>query len=393
MESKKNTIVFINDHQFLADVSTNKIFTTGTLDALVWSRFTDNFGELTVIGRGKPIHSQKHTHKIASAAHVNFDLLYEVNGGFDYFKYKNKIVKKLLPYILNTDYIVLRLPSYIGVIAADLCIKYNKKYFVEVVGCAYDSMRFFGNLQGKILAPFTARQNRKAIKNASAAVYVTQYFLQSRYPNPNNQINASNVVLEDFGEEVLNYHIEVLKNNQRPFNIGMIGNIALPYKGYEILFKALKNIHLDYHLYIVGGGEPRWIKQQIENYNLSEKVTLQGRINNREEIMSFLDGLDLYVQPSFTEGLPRSVIEAMARACPIVASKAGGIPELIPENYLYEVKDYARLADLVQSCLESPSRLIEMSKENFYKSKEYTHHTINNRRYDFFQKIKNKVKN
>lgn len=386
------SIIFINDHPFYIDENKN-VFTSGTLTADVWKRFTENFGKLTVIGRGVKLQNESHHHKQAHAENVLFDLFFEIKGGKDYFKYRKKIVEKLTPYIQQSEYIVLRLPSNIGVIAADICKKYNKKYFVEVVGCAYDSMWFFGNFQGKLLASITASGNRKAIRNATAAIYVTENYLQERYPNPNKQINASNVVIEDFEKHVLIKHLDYLKANNSPKKIGMIGNIALPYKGYEILFRALKNVMIDFQLQIVGGGDPKWIKQLIENFGLEDKVILKGRINDRNQIYEFLDTLDLYVQPSMTEGLPRGVIEAMARACPIIASNAGGIPELISKDFIYGVKDSKHLGRLINSSLGDISILEKMSCENFERSKEYVFDRINNRRYQFLLEIKKEIKN
>ncbi|NML56928.1 glycosyltransferase [Chryseobacterium cheonjiense] len=386
------SIVFINDHPFYVDKA-QKVFTSGTLTSDVWSRFTDNFGKLTVIGRGVKLDNESHGHKKADAENVVFDLFFEIKGGKDYFKYRKKIIEKLTPYIQQSEYIVLRLPSNIGVIAAEICKKYDKKYFVEVVGCAYDSMWFFGNLQGKLLASITAAKNRKAIRNADAAVYVTEKYLQNRYPNSNNQINASNVVIDVFDDYVLSKHIDYLQMNSEVKKIGMIGNISLPYKGYEVLFRALRDVKINFQLEIVGGGDSKWIKQLIEKFNLENKVILKGRINNREEIYDFLDNLDLYVQPSLTEGLPRSVIEAMARACPIIASKAGGIPELISEEFTYNVKESKRLSNLINLALNDINILKKMSRENFIRAKEYSFQTINNRRYQFLQKIKNDIQN
>lgn len=384
-------IVFINDHPFYVD-DKSQVYTSGTLSADVWSRFTDNFGELTVIGRGIKLEGM-HNHKKASAENVDFDLFYEIKGGLDYFKYKKNIEKKILPYIMNSDYVVLRLPSNIGIIAAALCKRYNRKYLVEVVGCAFDSLWYFGNKLGKLLAPISSIRNKKAIKGASAVVYVTENYLQHRYPNDMPQINASNVVLENYEDQVLQNHLNYLKKDNFPKKIGMIGNIALPYKGYEVLFKALKNVKSDFQLEIVGGGDATWINQLIEKLDLKNKIILRGRINDRRKINEFLDSVDLYVQPSLTEGLPRSVIEAMSRACPVIASNAGGIPELISKDYVYSLKDSDRLAILLNSILENLELLQEMSRDNFLKSKEYTFEVINQRRYNFFSHIKDQLRN
>lgn len=385
------SITFINDHPFYVDDEKN-VYTSGTLSADVWNRFTDNFGNLTVIGRGIHLDDEKHSHKLSSNKNVKFDLFFDIQGGIDYYKKRKDIITKLKPYILNSDYIVLRLPSNIGVLAADLCKKHNKKYFVEVVGCAFDSMWYFGNLQGKILAPYTAYINKKAIKKADAVVYVTKEYLQDRYPSTSPQINASNVVIEGFSDEVLKAHLNKLTLTDS-FKFGMIGNISLPYKGYEVLFKALSSINIDFTLSIVGGGDNKWINELIKKYSLENNIKLIGRINEKQKIYEFLDSLDLYLQPSLTEGLPRSVIEAMSRACPIIASNAGGIPELINNDYIYTVKDHKKLSQLILSATKNKEELKKMSIENFKNSRNYEFEIINDKRYQFFKNIRLQILN
>ncbi|MGM1429344.1 glycosyltransferase family 4 protein [Sphingobacterium lactis] len=384
--------VFINDHPFYVN-NTGGIFTSGTLDSSVWSRFTDNFGSLTVIGRGIALESDKHSHKSANAEHVSFDLFMNVNGGKDYFKYGNEIKHKLEKYIRDSDYVIIRLPSNIGVMAASLCKKLGKKYFVEVVGCAFDSLWYYGGLTSKLFAPVNYVKTKVAVRNATSAVYVTKDYLQKRYPNPNPSINASNVVIEHFGQEVLAAHLKRLDKASSIKKIGMIGNIGLAYKGYEILFQALSTINISYELSIVGGGDPKWINNLIKKYSLENKIKILGRFNERNKIYEFLDDLDLYVQPSLTEGLPRSVIEAMARACPVIASDAGGIPELISKGFVYNRKDANQLAELIRKVIVDVSLLKKMSEENFETSKKYTFEVIKDRRNNFLQSIKENIKN
>jgi len=385
--------VFIHDHSFLIDQN-QKVFTSGTLDAAVWSRFTNNFGILTVIGRGIKLENECHDYKSACADNVTFDLFYQIRGGLDYLKYKKQIIQKLTSYILNTEYIVLRLPSIFGYIAAKLCKKNNKKYLVEVVGCAFDSLWYYGNISGKLLSLISYYNNKKAINNANAAIYVTENFLQKRYPNPNCQTYASNVEIENFDNQVLENHLKFLQRNNNQLKIiGMIGNVALPYKGFCVLFSALRNVEMNYQLHIVGGGDTTWITKLINKYGLKSKIILRGRISEKNEIYNFLDSLDIYIQPSLTEGLPRSVIEAMSRACPIIASNTGGIPELILSDAIYQKKNAKKLSSLITNILCDIDKLQNLSKENFERSKKYASEAINQRRYQFLKEITNKICN
>ncbi|WFB63282.1 glycosyltransferase [Sphingobacterium sp. WM] len=386
------SIVFINDHPFFVDKN-NNVFTSGTLDSSIWSRFTDNFGDLTVIGRGISLDDNNHKHKSSSCQQVSFDLFMQIKGGIDYYKYRREIREKLTLYIQNSKYIVIRLPSSIGVMAAEICVTLGKKYFVEVVGCAFDSLWYYGGALSKLLAPINANKNKKAIKSANAVVYVTKEYLQRKYPNQNDQINASNVIIEDFPISVLQNHINFLKRSTTKKIFGMIGNVEIPYKGYEYLFKALSTIPDPFELHIVGGGKQDWINTLIVKYKLLGKVILRGRINNKDDMYNFLDGLDIYFQPSLTEGLPRGVIEAMSRGCPVIATNVGGIPELIQSNKTYNSKDYMKLGNLISDNINNINELISMSVINFNKSKEYSFEKINARRNTFFNKIKDKIKN
>jgi glycosyltransferase involved in cell wall biosynthesis len=79
----------------------------------------------------------------------------------------------------------------------------------------------------------------------------------------------------------------------------------------------------------------------------------------RDDLDSFLPFFDLLVLPSYTEGLPNVVLEAMAAGVPVVASAVGGTPEILTEaesGYLVPAGDVDLLADRIQGLLESPEK-------------------------------------
>jgi len=101
-------------------------------------------------------------------------------------------------------------------------------------------------------------------------------------------------------------------------------------KGHRYLLDGLAQLRSklsDFHLLIIGDGPERTnIEQQINTLNLSKQVTLLGR---RSDIDNIHAASDLYVLPSLKEGLPMSLLEAMASGVASVATDVGDVAKCI----------------------------------------------------------------
>ena len=115
---------------------------------------------------------------------------------------------------------------------------------------------------------------------------------------------------------------------------GTIGRLNWA-KGFDRLIYALsklKNRVPNFHLKIAGDGPYKNIlENMIDENNLRPNIKILGELDYNE-IPKFLGGLNIYVQPSVSEGSPITLKEAMASGLPILASDAGGIPEIIEHN-------------------------------------------------------------
>ena len=382
--------IFIHDHPF--HEFNGMFYSPSAFPSTLWERYLSVFSELKVVGRGRHTSSIEGL-SLSSHDRVSFSPFFNVSGGLDYYKKKKDIKKTLSSLIIESDAVIIRLPSFIGVCAVEVCRKLNRQYIVEVVGCAWDSNWNYGGFAGKLQAPLFFLQNKIAIREAFAVMYVTQNFLQKRYPSNAKIISAvSDVVIEDFEVNVLEKHQSLLKKEQnKVFQLGLVGNLEVKYKGYEVLFKALDKIKnenkFSFLLNLIGGGNPDYINELILKYGLEDSVKIIGLLSSGSEVFKALDQIDLYVQPSLTEGLPRAVIEAMSRGCPVLASSVGGMGELLDKNYLHKAGDHFSLADQIVDCFSDQDTLLEMSEKNFYKAKDYTYNTLNNRRRKFWQDV------
>lgn len=308
----------------------------------------------------------------------NFKSLFKLN---EYIKAR-KIVKK---YVKENEYIICRLPSNLGNMGAKYAKKYKRKYIVEVVGCPWDSLRNH-SIIGKFIAPIEYLKQKFYVKSADNVLYVTEKFLQDRYKNNKNKQACSDVKIT-IDDDVFQKRIEKINLMNSQISIGTIGNRDMKYKGFDTVIKAIAKLNKDkiiYKYYILGSGNEKWIKSVIRKYKVSEYVILQEFIPH-EEIPNWLDNIDIYIQPSKTEGMPRALIEAMSRACPCIGSNAGGIPELLDKNLVFRKSDYKHLKKIL-----SGFTLKEMKNQaeiNVNIAKKFERGKLDRMRSDFFKGI------
>ncbi|MCH7401713.1 glycosyltransferase [Belliella kenyensis] len=391
--------LFVHDHNFF-NVN-NEYYSSGGLPSHAWERYMENVDLLFVVSRGSKRNEVVDGLVKSSYNNVKFDLLYQVKGGLDYYKFHNEIKDKLRSHIYEVDFVIIRVPSIIGFYAYKICKELNKPFVTEVVACAWDSTWNYGKLSVRLQAPLRYFQMKQIVRNSFATIYVTKCFLQKRYPtNAKIVESASNVQIpipdSNLLKDRLNY--SRIKSLENVFKIGMIGNLAVKSKGFDVALESLrklKNINkcLKFHFYLVGGGDQRYIKRLITLKGLENDCIIVGRLQSGSEIFEFLKDLDLYIHPSKQEGLPRSVIEAMSVGCPVLASNVAGIPELINSEFLHKPGNYEKLFQDLIRVLSNKELRVSMSSFNFERSKEYSKDILDKKKIEFFEKVVNRLKN
>lgn len=182
-----------------------------------------------------------------------------------------------------------------------------------------------------------------------------------------------------------------LKLPKNAFIVTAIGRLVEG-KGFQDLIAAFSHLahqYSDVHLLIIGGNISKdispfeqEIKALIEKNNLTDKITLTGMINNVEE---FLGCSDVYVLPSYREGLSRSMLEAMSCEVPIIVTKIRGCREVIIENNngcMYEPRNIKQLSDLLQWSYNHPIEIKEYANnaqiliKDIYNEKKYTNRQV-----------------
>ena len=384
-------LAYINDHRYLRH--RGKIYSTGSMTNEVWERFIPAFEEIVVFSSVSEA-SEEDIDSLNEVTHdkVSFIDVGYISGVKEFFINYFFLNKTLIAEIKRCDAAVARVPGNISFNATRICEKYNIPLGLEVVGCPFDAYWNYGRVSGKLLAPIAYFSMRACVKRANHLVYVSKVFLQSRYPAAGKEINASNVNIKSI--------IDSAKVNislgQSVFRIGLMGSMNVGYKGHVELMKALASIKdalPPFRVEFVGPGSGEWCKKIAKDLGLVDEVGVLGKLRSGEPVIEWLDSLDLYVHPSRQEGLPRSVIEAMSRGRPVLASSIAGTPELISPNYLHKPGDWRSLAKQLLDVVSSVDKRREMSRANLEVSKCYQANVLSAKRRDFWLDFKSSIDN
>lgn len=155
------------------------------------------------------------------------------------------------------------------------------------------------------------------------------------------------------------------------FNVVCVGRLVSA-KGQHILLEALavlKSRDRTPHLTLVGDGPDRAsLEAHTQRLGLGELVQFTGAVN-QDAILKFYGQADAFVLPSFAEGLPVVLMEAMAMGIPCVTTQITGVPELIRDGehgLLVAASDVGGLADAIEQLMDDPAlcrRLADAGRE------------------------------
>lgn len=390
---KFNNALFIHSHRFQYGRD-GKVYSKGQFPyEVIKNRYLPYCTEIVMAARGEQLDASKNL-SLSSGPNVRHSKLPNLST----IKYRRKRIKELdhqlYHLIEKADILIARMPSTYAIHAIQIAKKLGKPYVTEVVGDVLNSLWTHGSIYGKILAPFSYLKSRRMIRNAPYLIYVTKEHLQKRYPHNENalSIHASNVELPTTKKKVLEKRIDKIKNldKRKEVKIGLIGNYSSKYKGIDTAIKSLKNIiekGFNCKLYVLGSGENQWLLDLSKRLGIKDRVIFVGILPGGEEVLKWLDTLDIYIQPSLTEGLPRALIEAMSRGLPCVGSSVGGIPELLDSQFIHKPKSDSELSQKLEKLLLNKNKMLEQAKINFNSSKEYTSEVLDARRKHFWSKV------
>lgn len=280
----------------------------------------------------------------------------------------------------------LRAPCFLANVVYDL-LPTGRPFGVEVIGDPYDvfSSSAFPRGVRYFYRSWFARRLHQQCSSASAVAYVTEERLQTRYPPRSDAFVAclSDVYLP---EEAMSGGFRQLSTVPAPITVVTVGSLDQLYKGVDVLIDAVAECcrrSFDVRLAVVGDGRHRAeLQQRALRLGIASRVRFLGQLPAGRPVRDVFDSADLFVLASLTEGLPKAMLEAMARGLPCIGSSVGGIPELLSADDLVPPADHIALAEKIMA-VARPDRLTEMSKRNRKTADAYGARVLEARRREF----------
>jgi glycosyltransferase involved in cell wall biosynthesis len=357
----------------------------------LWARYLEVFDEVRLLVRARPHAELSEGWTRASGPGVKAVPLPDSVGPWGFAKDYARIAGTIRQALAEAEAVLLRVPCHIGG-EVWRWLPPGRPYGVEVIADPWDA--FSPGAVRHVLRPFFrwwfTRRLHSQCAGACAAAYVTEGALQRRYP-PGPDAFATSYSDVELGQSSF-AAVPRTPAPSNPRRLVFVGTLAQLYKAPDVLLEAFAlcaHQGLDVRLCLVGDGKHRpELEKRAAALGVSEKVEFRGQIASGELVRRELDRADLFVLPSRQEGLPRAMIEAMARGLPCIGSTVGGIPELLPGSDLVPPDDARGLARALRSVVTDHARMARMSARNLEKAREYAPERLARRRGHFYEHVR-----
>lgn len=390
------------ENRFYAGPS-GAIYSNNVFDYRVWQRYLQVFDEVVVFARVGRVEQEPDKAR-SDGAGVQFYRLPMYIGPRQFLWHYRRLAALARHAPQAADAFILRVPGTMSRLLWGILRRRHIPFGVEVVGDAAESMNNCGAhaLVKPVLKSLFSGMQRRQCQEAAAAAYVTQSYLQAKYPPGGWSTYYSSIELRDediLTEAELAEKIRRLREafeGKRRFVLCHAGTMAARYKGQELLIEAaavcLKR-GLDLEVVLMGDGKFRRLyEQRAATLGIADRVRFLGNVSGGKAVRDEYDKADVLVFPSLTEGLPRTIIEAMARGLICIGSRVGGIPELLGDEFLFEAGDVKGLVAKIIQLNKMKADFDLIPKRNIEQAKEFRYEILNERQIQFYMQLLNMAK-
>lgn len=242
--------------------------------------------------------------------------------------------------LLKNDFVYIFYPGPICLIIALLCMLYRKPFGLYIRG-----------EQG-----INSKLSIKIIKKAKIIFTISPKFTQiiSRFNVNTHTIRPMVGFLESDIKQAQTINFD------KTINLLYVGRLVFDKGLFELIdaVRILKDKKYDVHLNLVGGGtDYDNLQLKVNALNLKENVTFFGMVSEKQKLINIYNSNDIFVLPTYHEGFPRVLYEAMMMQIPIITTFVGTINFLMKDEYNcleLKVKDINSIVSAVERLISKP---------------------------------------
>lgn len=240
---------------------------------------------------------------------------------------------------------------------------FGKKVILHIHGGGFHN--FYGN--NKLLKPYI----RFILEKADAVICLSAHW--KKYYSETFRLKRL-VVVNNVMEEAV--RMERAERNGT-VNLLFLGHITEK-KGVYDLLKVLASDKESFKhkvSFTIGGiGDVDKLHKAIAEHGFNGDVRFAGWVSGNKKA-ELLNNCDVYVLPSYNEGLPISVLEAMSYGKPVISTQVGGIPEIVKPGFngwLFKPGDHEALRTIIREAIQDRTRLEQYGNNALLISRDYT---------------------
>lgn len=315
----------------------------------------------------------------------------DFHGPVQYARKYIKVGISLENALKGIDAAILRIPSTIALRVGELILSKKIPYAVEVVFDAQDAWEGSSGID-RFLWKIIDKQMRVLCANADGVSCVTEFSLQRHYCSQKRGSFVSHYSSISLPQSFYGGRKEFPRS--QPFVLSHVSN-QIQFdgrKGHNQIIEALsllKKRGFNVVARFAGGdynGGIEKLKKLARKFDVYEMIEFVGFLD-RKGLDDFLSNADVFVMPTKAEGLPRVIIEALAKGLPVITTPVSGNPELIEKRFLVDYYDVERLACLIGDLFVDGELYEKTSERNYKRSLEFESSILESRRDEFYGKL------
>ena len=392
--------LLVIQEQHFTQKSNGEIWVDKQSDCSFWNRYLEVFDEIVVCARMKYSDKMQVKALRSDRENVSFVGLPDFRGAAGIVKNYPAIRHSLERALSQVDCVIFRAPSPISLVTYGLVKKSGKPFAIELMNNPHThfSPKAMHHWYQPVIQWFITNQTKRMCRRANGVAYVTERVLQKMYPSAVQIAGHESIAHFEAHYSTINlaendYICDIWPDTvPKPLYLVHSGEMIDDRKGQDIFIKCvfeLRNRGYDARGILIGDGENRSKFELLgKELGIDNFLSFVGWQSGFKKVQEQLHKGHFFVFPSIGEGLPRSVIEAMATGLLCFGSNVDGIPELLEKSCLVDDWSAQAFADRIEKYIISWNDAIKMREVQFLKSKEYENHILQQSRNIFYKKLR-----